>query len=72
MFFIQRCFKYFFLNRYFIEQKTKAPLSPDTQLDKPEFSYEHIANNNIFDTVRILWTPKLDGIPGSHFFVKYR
>ncbi|KAL4121128.1 hypothetical protein QTP88_013693 [Uroleucon formosanum] len=57
---------------FFIEQQTKSPLPEGTELDKPEFSYVHKASNNVFDTVRILWTPKLDGNPGSHFFVKYK
>ncbi|XP_025407502.1 neuroglian-like [Sipha flava] len=57
---------------YFIEQQTKSPLPEGTELDKPEFTYDHRPNSNAFDTVRILWTPKLDGNPGSHFFVKYK
>lgn len=71
------CFVQFFflkkiLNRFFIEQQTKPPLPEGTLLDMPVFTYEHLANNNVFDTVRISWKPKLDGNPGSHFFVKYR
>lgn len=66
------CLFILILNRFFIEQQTKSSLSEGTKLDKPEFKHEHIANNNVFDTVRILWVPKLDGNPGSHFFVKYR
>lgn len=65
-------FLFFFFLRFFFEQKTKPQLPEGTLLDKPVFTYEHIATNNVFDTVRILWTPKLDGNPGSHFFVKYR
>ncbi|XP_050425383.1 neuroglian isoform X2 [Adelges cooleyi] len=57
---------------FFIEQQTKPALPEGTLLDKPEFSHEHMATNNVFDTVRITWFPKLDGNPGSHFFVKYR
>lgn len=62
----------YFYSRFFIEQQTKPPLPEGTLLDKPEFTTEHIANNNVFDTVRIVWKPKLDSNPGSHFFVKYR
>lgn len=63
---------HFFLRRVFITQQTKPPLPEGTELDKPEFKYEHVVNNNIFDTVRISWIPKLDGNPGSYFFVKYK
>jgi len=61
-----------FFYRFFIEQQTKSPLPEGTELDKPEFNYVHKGYNNNFDTVRILWMPKLDGNPGSHFFVKYK
>ncbi|XP_025205717.1 neuroglian-like isoform X1 [Melanaphis sacchari] len=57
---------------FFIEQQTKPPLPIDTELDKPVFNYVHKTYNKMFDTVRILWTPNLDGNPGSHFFVKYK
>uniref|UniRef100_A0A2S2PK40 Neuroglian n=2 Tax=Schizaphis graminum TaxID=13262 RepID=A0A2S2PK40_SCHGA len=57
---------------FFIEQQTKSPLPVDSKLDKPVFSYTHKAYNKVFDTVRILWTPNLEGNPGSHFFVKYK
>jgi neuronal cell adhesion molecule len=63
---------FFSLNRFFIEQQTKSPLPVDSKLDKPVFSYVHKAYNKVFDTVCILWTPNLEGNPGSHFFVKYK
>ncbi|XP_050548270.1 neuroglian-like [Daktulosphaira vitifoliae] len=57
---------------FFVEQQTKLPLPEGTLLDKPEFIHQLVATNNIFDTVRVMWSPKLDGNPGSHFYVKYR
>ncbi|XP_050421632.1 neuroglian-like isoform X2 [Adelges cooleyi] len=57
---------------YFIEQRTKPALPEGILLDKPEFTYQHMATDGVFNTVRITWCPDLRGYPGSHFFVQYR
>lgn len=56
-----------------IEQQTRPLLPEGVELDKPEINYEIIKSTyyDVFDTVRISWTPKIYGNSGSYFFVKY-
>lgn len=65
-------FIFFVLCSYFVKQQTKSHLPKGTQLDKPKFTYILKPISNALFIVRILWIPKLDGNPGSHFFVKYK
>ncbi|XP_067206790.1 neuroglian isoform X2 [Linepithema humile] len=55
-------------NHYFVEQKTRQSQRPDV----PQFTWETVPTENGYANVRITWLPNLNGIPGSHFFVKYK
>ncbi|XP_020282519.1 neuroglian isoform X2 [Pseudomyrmex gracilis] len=53
---------------FFIEQKTRTSQRPDI----PQFTWETVSVENGYSNVKVIWLPNLNGIPGSHFFVKYK
>lgn len=55
-----------------MESKTKSKGA--FQPDPPTFTWELSPTKNDEQKIDIIviWMPKVDGVPGSHFFVKYR
>jgi len=57
---------------YFIEQRTRSRTSGPTVPDKPRFAWTKMSSEEGYARVKVVWLPDIDGVLGSHFFVKYK
>ncbi|XP_018565737.1 neuroglian isoform X1 [Anoplophora glabripennis] len=55
--------------RFFIERQTKPPGS--YKPSPPHFDW-YLIKDGLSPSVKVHWLPSEDGVPGSHFLVKYR
>ncbi|CAG0896608.1 unnamed protein product, partial [Cyprideis torosa] len=55
---------------YFIERSTNP--AGEAQPETPNFTWEHVHQDEGLAAVRIRWLPNMQGTPGSHFYVQYR
>lgn len=57
---------------YFIEQRTRSRTSAAVIPDKPKFTWTKLSSEEGYARIKVVWLPNIDGMLGSHFFVKYR
>jgi hypothetical protein len=57
---------------YFIEQRTRSRTSAAVIPDKPKFMWMKLSSEEGYARIKVVWLPNIDGMLGSHFFVKYR
>ncbi|PSN43064.1 Neuroglian [Blattella germanica] len=57
---------------YFIEQRTRSRNSAAGVPDKPKFSWSKLASEEGYAKIKVVWLPNIEGLLGSHFFVKYK
>ncbi|XP_059350954.1 neuroglian-like [Daphnia carinata] len=55
-------------NDYYIERSTRNGNPPD----QPQFTWNQVTLDNGMPAIKVVWHTKVDGQPGSHFFVQFR